>query len=175
MGPGLDWPAMARGRTVTSPDGDRWRVRRRWMDRPLPSLRERFRKNKEGREPEADSAMDLGLGFDLLSGTMTGTVIIGVVLLLVFVLMPLIGIALELLVLALLFGSSLVGRILFRRPWTVEAVKVGDPQERVAFAVKGWRQSSQALSELRTAIQAAGPPERLTVGESLSPARRRGA
>jgi hypothetical protein len=166
---------MARGRTVTSPDGGRWRVRRRWLDRPLPSLRERFRKNKEEREPEADSAMDLGAGFDLLSGTMTGVVIVGAVLLVVLVLMPLIGIALELIVLALLFGSSLVGRVVFRRPWTVEAVKVDDPQERVAFAVKGWRQSGQALSELRTAIPAAGPPERLTAGEPLSPARRPGA
>ncbi len=167
---------------MTTPDGQRWRVRRRWLDRRLPSLRERWRRNKDEREPDSGSALDdLPWGLDLFDGTTIGIAIVVVVLLIVFVLVPLIGIALELIVLLVLFLSSLVGRVVFRRPWVVEAVKAGDPEERVAFAVKGWRQSSQALEELRTALSAAGPPERLTVGEplatrpQLSPAPRRGA
>ena len=150
---------------MTTPSGERWRVRRRWLDRPLPSLR-RWRKKKEG-EPDAGSAVDF-LGIDLIDGTVLGLAIIAVVLLIVFVLVPLIGIAIELIVLAFLFGSSLIGRVVFRRPWIVEAVKVDELEERIAFGVKGWRQSSQALQELRTAIPATGPPERLTVGEPLA-------
>jgi ABC-type multidrug transport system fused ATPase/permease subunit len=164
-----------RGSIVRGPDGVRWRVRRRWLDRSLPSLRQRWRRNKEEREPDSGSALDF-LGIDLLDGTTIGIAIIAVVFLVVFVLMPLIGIALELIVLLVLFLSSLVARVVLRRPWVVEAVMAGDPQERVAFAVKGWRQSSQALRELRAAIPAGGPPERLTAGEPLvSPAPRRGA
>jgi hypothetical protein len=170
-----------RGSIVRAPDGRRWRVRRRWLDRSPPSLRERWRKNKEGRESDADSAFDLPWEIDLLDGTTIGIALIAVVLLFVFVLIPLVGIALELIVLLVLFLSSVVARVVFRRPWVVEAVEVDNPEGRVAFAVKGWRQSSQALGELRTAISAAGPPERLTAGEPLatrpqvSPAPRRGA
>jgi hypothetical protein len=154
---------MGRGSIVTAPDGERWRVRRRWLDRQGPSLRQRLKKKREN-EPGADP-VDLPLGLDLLDGTVIGIAIVVTVVVVVFVLVPLIGIAIELLVLAFLFGSSLVGRVVFRRPWTIEAVKADHPGERVAFPVKGWRQSSQALDELRTAIAAGGPPERLTAGE----------
>ena len=161
---------MGRGQVISSPDGARWRVRRRWLDRPLPSLRRRWRKRKEERESEADSAVDIGAGFDLLDGTMIGIAIVGVVLLVVFVLMPLIGIALELIVLAVLFGSSLVGRVLFRRPWTVEARNLDEPERSVAYAVKGYRRAGDAVTELASAIGAAGPPERLTAGRSTESA-----
>ncbi|HEX6152582.1 MAG TPA: hypothetical protein VFZ19_03580, partial [Solirubrobacterales bacterium] len=131
---------MGRGSIVTAPDGERWRVRRRWLDRQLPSLRQRFRKKRES-EPGTEPPIDLPLGLDLLDGTLIGiavvlTVIV-VVFLFMFVLVPLVGIAIELIVLAFLFGSSLVGRFVFRRPWTIEAVKADRPGERVAFAVKG--------------------------------------
>lgn len=93
----------------------------------------------------------------------------------VVILLPLLGIALELIALLLVFFYGLFARIVLRRPWIVEAVEVGDAEERVAVAVEGWRDSSAALHELRTALAASGPPERLTVGRPLAtkpPARR---
>jgi hypothetical protein len=162
---------------VKSPDGRRWRVRRRWVDRPVPSLREWFRRGR--REVDGEDVVD-GLfvadGFDGL-GAIGAAIAIGV---LILVLLPVLGVALELVALLLVLTYGLFARIVLRRPWIVEACDVEDEEDRVAFAIKGWRASSVALRELRTAIAAAGPPERLTVGRPLatapaSRARRRGA
>ena len=60
------------------------------------------------------------------------------VALLVFILLPLIGVALEIVLLLMLLSSGIVGRVLLRRPWKIEAVNLGHPQRSAAFAVKGW-------------------------------------
>lgn len=149
------------GAIVRSPDGRRWRTRRRWLERPLPSSRRLWRKKKD----EAADAWDLGQGLDALGGFGIGLLLV-VAAVIVFVL--LLGIAFELLAVALLLVSGLVSRVVLRRPWIIEAVDVDDSEERVAFAVEGWRDSGAALRELRTAIAASGPPERLTVGRALA-------
>jgi hypothetical protein len=152
---------MTQGSIVTSPDGRRWRVRRRWLERPLPSPRRLWRKNRD----EAADAWDLGWGLDALGGL--GVVVLLVVaVVVVFVL--LLGIALELIAVALVLGSGLFSRVVLRRPWVIEAVETGEPEERVAFAVTGWRDSSRAARELRTAIASKGPPERLSLGRPLA-------
>jgi hypothetical protein len=84
------------------------------------------------------------------------------VALLVLFLLPLIGIALEIAVLIALLSSGIVGRVLLRRPWTIEAVNLDHPQQSAAFAVKGWRRSTQAIDELTTTIPASGLPERIS-------------
>lgn len=152
---------MTPGSIATSPDGRRWRVRRRWLERPLPSLRRLWRKRRD----EAEDAWDLGAGLEALGG-FGALVFLVVAAVVVFVL--LLGIVLELIALALALGVGLLGRVVLRRPWIVEAVEVGEPEQRVAFAVEGWRDSRRAAGELRTAIASAGPPERLTVGRPLA-------
>ncbi|HEV2727531.1 MAG TPA: hypothetical protein VGV34_04505, partial [Solirubrobacterales bacterium] len=146
-------------------DGRRWRVRRRWLESPRPNLRRRWRKNKD----EASGAWDLGWGIDAALGGF-GMILLAVVAV-VLLSVLLLGIALELIALALVLGASFFGRMVLRRPWIVEAVEVGEPEERVAFAVKGWRGSRAALRELRTAIAASGPPERLASGRPLATSR----
>jgi hypothetical protein len=156
---------------VKSPDGRRWRVRRRWVDRPVPSLREWFRRGR--REVDGEEVLD-GLfvadAFDGL-GAIGAAVAIGI---LILVLLPVLGVALELVALLLVLTYGLFARIVLRRPWIVEACNVEEEEDRVAFAVQGWRASSAARRKLRTAIAAAGPPERLAVGRPLTtkPARR---
>jgi len=154
---------MGRGSIVTAPDGGRWRVRRRWLERPMPGLRSMWRKSK--REVSGEDLLDAGFGLDAFWPALAFAVF---VLLVILVLLPLLGVALELIALLFLLASSLFGRMVLRRPWVVTAEKLGDPEERVAFAVKGWRDSSEALRELRTTIAAAGPPERLARGEPLA-------
>jgi hypothetical protein len=154
---------MGRESIVTAPDGGRWRVRRRWVERPLPNLRRRFKAN---RKEAADGMEWLPLdGIGSPAAMIAGVVFIA---LLVLVVLPLLGVALELIALLLLIASGLFGRVVLRRPWIVTAEKLGDPEERIAFAVKGWRDSSEALRELRTTIAAAGPPERLAHGKPLA-------
>ena len=154
---------MGRGSIVTAPDGGRWRVRRRWLDRPAPGLRSMWRKSK--REVSGEDLLDAGFGLDAVDALWPALAFALFVLLVILVLLPLLGVALELIALLFLLASGIFGRVVLRRPWVVTAEKLGDPEERVAFAVKGWRDSSAALRELRTTIAAAGPPERLAHGE----------
>ena len=131
------------------------------MDRPLPDLRKRFR--KVGKETSPIDAYD---GFSALSviadSGWAGLAIGLAVLLLIVVFLPLLGVALELIVLLLIFSSGIVGRIVFGRPWTVEAINVDDGERSVAFAVKGFRKAGRGVEELATALAAAGPPDRLS-------------
>ena len=145
---------------MTAPDGTQWRVRRRWVERSLPDLRHRWRSNREeisgGDLLEGAWNIDFGQAFQ---GDSPAAVIAAIVLLVivVFVLLPLLGVALELIALVFLLGSGLIGRVLFGRPWIVEATNIEDPDHRVTYAVKGWRRSTEALQELRTTIATAGP------------------
>ncbi|HKG01658.1 MAG TPA: hypothetical protein VKB03_00640 [Conexibacter sp.] len=158
-----------RGRIVTAPDGERWLVGRRWLNRPAPrpwTNWRRSRKRTDGGEPSGGWLPDAALsGVDSLGGL--GLVIgaIVVIFLLVFVLLPLIGVAFEL---ALLIGfvmSGLFGRVVLRRPWTIEAVSLERPDRRSAFNVTGWRRSRRSLAALGSAIETTGLPSALPEAE----------
>lgn len=160
------------GRIVTAPDGGRWRVGRRWLNRspPKPWTRwRRDRKRSDDGEVAAGWLPDAMLtGVDSLGGI--GLVIgaLVVIAMVVFLLLPLIGIAFEL---ALLIGfvmSGLFGRVVLRRPWTIEAVSLDDPARRHAFAVTGWRRSRRALADLAAAIETTGPPAALPEAEPIA-------
>jgi hypothetical protein len=64
----------------------------------------------------------------------------------------------------LLLVSGLLGRVVLRRPWTVEAIDLDDGERSVAFAVKGYRAAGLAVRELATTISASGPPRQLAQG-----------
>lgn len=166
---------MGQGSIVTAPDGAQWRVRRRWLDQSLPDLRRHFKVNRE--EVHTGNALDGLSGLDLSGALDAGSPAFAIVaviamLLVIFVLLPLLGVALELIALLFLLGSGLIGRVLLGRPWIVEAVKVSDPEERAAYAIKGWRRSTEVLRELRTTIATAGPPSR-GLRRGASPSRSR--
>lgn len=135
------------------------------MERPLPNLRNRFRHGQE--EVDGVNVLD---GF-LVADATEGWAVLGIAIavgIVVLILLPLLGIALELIALLLVFAYGLFARVVLRRPWIVDAADIDDAEERVAFAVEGWRDSSAALRELRTAIAATGPPARLTIGRPLA-------
>ncbi len=151
---------------MTSPDGAHWRVRRRWLDRPLPDLRKRF---SEYREENTGEGMFDGFWFiDSGDSPWVGIALAAGVLVLVFVLLPLIGVAIELMLLALLLGSGLVGRVVLRRPWTVEAENLDAAESSASYAVKGWGRSGRAVTEVATAIRASAPPDRISEGIKLT-------
>lgn len=116
-----------------------------------------------------DATPNLDLG-DAFAGDSPAAVIAAIVLtvVVVFVVLPLLGVALELIGVLFLVGTGLFGRVFMGRPWIVIAEKIGGPEERVAFAVNGWRDSGEALRELRTALAAEGPPKHLAHGEKLA-------
>jgi hypothetical protein len=148
---------MGRGTVVKAPDGARWRVRRRWLDRPLPSLRRRF---QAGRDKDLEDEVLGNLPFfDWLDGW-PGIVLSVAFILIVFVLLPLLGVALELIALIFILWSGLVGKLIFGRPWIVEAAPLGGGGEPVTVPVRGWRRASETATRLAREIEAAGRPER---------------
>jgi hypothetical protein len=156
---------MGRGKVVIAPDGGRWRVRRRWLDRPMPNLRKRFR-----RDGRAGDGVIEGLAFapDLTDGWFSLGLAV-VVLLIVFILLPLLGVALELIALLFFLWSGIVARVVFGRPWTVEARPLGDGDggDRVVeFPVKGWRRAGEAADRLAGEIEVTGRPEQFVSPEA---------
>lgn len=157
---------------MSAPDGTRWRVRRRWLDRPAPKPWTRWRRRRSTKD-DGEVAGAWGLealmnGSDSLAALSLAVAVAILLALFVFVLLPLLGIALELTLLVLVLTSGLLGRVVLRRPWTIEAVSVEDPARRSAFAVAGWRRSRRALAELAAAIERTGPPSALPEAEPLA-------
>jgi hypothetical protein len=137
------------------------------MDRGLPNLRERFRKNRD--EPSPIDTVDGFHALDLLGDAgWAGLAIGAAIVLFIVILLPLLGVALELVFVLLLFSSGLIGRVVLGRPWTVEAIGLGDAERSVAYGIKGFRKTGRAVEELATALASDGPPERLSEGERTS-------
>lgn len=153
---------MGRGNVVTAPDGARWLVRRRWLDRPLPNLRRRF---QAGRKEELEDATVEGLFSTYIDGGWWAIALAAAVLLIVFVLLPLLGVALELIALIFVLCSGVAGRVVFGRPWTVEAVTRDGGGRSVSFPVKGWHRAGEAAAELAREIAAGGRPESFATPE----------
>jgi hypothetical protein len=153
---------MARGTVAQAPNGDRWVVRRRWLDRPLPDLRRRFR---AGRNEELEDDVLGGLpGADWADGWPAIALTVAIILI-VFVLLPVLGVALEVIALIFVLFSGVVGRLLLGRPWTVEARPDGGDGKKVEIPVKGWRRAGRVIAELTDEIRAGGDPQRFEVRE----------
>jgi hypothetical protein len=155
---------------VTAPDGSEWEVGRRWMDRSPPKLfrRRRAEGGNEGRWLDF-APVEFGSIDDFLSGILVAIVAAAVIALFVFVILPLLGIALEFALLIMLLASGVVSRVFLRRPWTIEAVRRDASGNSVTFAVVGWRRSRRAIDDLKTAIAQTGVPAQLPEAVPLSP------
>jgi hypothetical protein len=131
-------------RTVTSPEGRTWIVRRRWVPWRL-----RF-----GRpwKPPRDSwrivdFLDIGEFFPFI-GWVFALLLLA---LLVFLFLPIAVFLIELLIFLALAGLAAVGRVLFRRPWIIEAESEGQIDR---WRVAGWGASGRAINEVAEALQA---------------------
>lgn len=124
-----------------------WLVRRRWAPRRLgaQSVWARFlERTRKVRRRTADLAdvPDPGCGGDLLEGVAVFIVVIIVVLFMIFIGLPFLIALGELLIIVLLALLGVVGRVLFRRPWTVDAVS--PTGQHHSWPVVGWRASGAA-------------------------------
>jgi hypothetical protein len=63
---------------------------------------------------------------------------------------PLIGVVVDLVLVILLTALGVAGRLLFRRPWAVEAAS--DTGERHRWQVVGWRASSELVADVVNAL-----------------------
>jgi hypothetical protein len=132
---------------VIAPDGARWRVRRRWLGgRRGP----RWRGMSVG--DVGGSVFDLiGAGGDSLLGVIGfAFALAAAVALIVFFLLPLAILAVELLVFLVVVGLGVAARIVFRRPWLLEA---SDGVMTRRWVVSGWGASRAALAEIAAGLE----------------------
>ena len=156
---------MRRRRVVIAPSGERWQVGRRWLNEPPPKPWSRRRQRERPEVGDASGWLDavsfVDVGDDFLAGIAAAVLVAALFALLVFAILPLLGLAFELALLIGVFTSGMFGRVVLRHPWTIEAVSVEDPRQRVCFAVKGWRRSRRAIGVLADTIATTGPPSAL--------------
>ena len=145
---------MIRSQTVRARDGGLWRIRRHWARRPRlrgPAFARRgseLWEHVDGEHSQKSSPFNL-LGLDEIS------IAILVVLALIFVVIPLLLFAFEALILVpLLVALGVLGRVLFRRPWMVEAARVEPKGEVVVWKVVGWGASDRAADQMAGMIRA---------------------
>jgi hypothetical protein len=98
-----------------------------------------------------------GSGVPLLD-SLIGTIVVvfavvGIVVLFTTVVFPLIALTLELVLLVVLFTAGTIGRLVFGRPWRIEAATIGRPRLTREAHAKGLRGSREAIEELALAIQ----------------------
>lgn len=148
------------GRTVTAPNGRRWRVSRRWLPRigtdtvwERANRRFRHRRKAEGALDAADAA---GCLFDPLEGLAIFFGVIVVLGVLVFFVLPMIFVLVDLVFVLVLAVIGVIARILFRRPWTVEACCTDGTVVR--SKVVGWRASGRRCDELAEQVKAGRIP-----------------
>jgi hypothetical protein len=152
-------------RVVQAPNGQQWAVRRRWAPRlgnqTLPGraasrLRRiiRWAKDLLG---HADIT-DIGCLLDDIAVVFGVLIVLGlVVTLLVLVVVPLLVALLDLVLVLLLAVLGVLARVVFRRPWTIEARSADGAVQR--WPVVGWRASRERRDEI-AALLASGivPP-----------------
>ena len=142
---------------VVDPEGRAWVVRRQWAPRMHGrGLRARFRRGKEG---NGLAWIDVPFLPDGLTVLLVVVALLAVVLLFVLVGLPLLLALMDLIVVVALAVGGVVGRIVFRRPWTVEAVS-GDGDRWCAHAV-GWQASGRLRQELADHLAAGRRPEQI--------------
>jgi hypothetical protein len=156
---------LVRAVEVTGPDEVRWRVRVVWEPR-WRALARRFggwRRKRRGSGPDGAEVVDGALqvgghtgggggggDFDLGDGIIAGVVIVVVLVVGVavfwWVLIPMLLLVLDAVVVVALLIAAVIGRVVLRRPWTVEA-RASDGATLTEDVV-GWRAALRRRDEI---------------------------
>lgn len=146
--------------SVIDPQGRRWVVRRRWIPRlGTETLWGRFRRCTRGTFRRVSDGADLDPGCaDAIGEGIVGAIVLIVALVvLFFVVVPLLVAIVDVLILVVLAFLAATGRVLFRRPWIVEAVSDDGTVQR--FRVVGWRASKERCRQLGQRLMAGVEPD----------------
>jgi hypothetical protein len=160
---------------VTAPEGTPWNVRVVWAPR-WRALARRFggwRSKRSGGSGDAlDNALQVGdlptsgrggggldLGDEIAAIAIILVAFVLGVALFWWVLLPLLLVMLDIVIVLILLAMSIVARVLFRRPWTVEATAPG--QGRITNHVVGWRAALRRRDEIADSLRHGLRPEAL--------------
>lgn len=143
------------GRTrVVAPDGVEWSVGRRWTQR-------RTRWPRRPRDLSADWLSGLGVpdspGVDSAEGLL---LVVGVTILLLL-LVPILFFGFELVVLGALLSAGVVGRVVLRQPWVIDATATTPfrSERRLEWQVRGWRKSRTVINAVVADLSAGREPD----------------
>jgi hypothetical protein len=131
---------------VSAPDGREWDVSRRWIGRKVAMRWVRVGGLEEALNPGA--VMDTSVG-----GVLIGIAVIVVAAAVVLFVLPLLILLVQILVILLLVAAGVASRVLFRRPWEVDAVTPGPPPETHVWRIVGWRNSNEAIRDAGEALR----------------------
>lgn len=157
---------LPRKQTVTAPDGVVWEVSIDWTRNPVRIPHAWRRDGRDG--PDLSDAFF----FDFSDGVVAA--IVAFVLVVVFVLVvwllvwPLLAIALEFLVLALVAIVGTAARLLFRRHWVIEAI--GSAGQELRWRTKGRAGAYDTIDQVTEALRSGLPPQ--PTAAELAPGQR---
>jgi len=136
-----------------------WHVRRRWAPRHIGShsiwarFLDRSRRVRR-RTAELGDAPDPGCAPDLGEAILVFIVAFVAIVFLIFIGIPFLIALGELLLIVVLALAGVVGRVFFRRPWTVDAVSPDGTH--LSWPVVGWRASAAARQFIADRVAATG-------------------
>lgn len=152
-------PVLRSAQTVQAPDGRTWVVRRRWVPRlGAESIWGRMHRRARQAMRRAGNIADADPGCleVLAEGIAVAIAVVVIVAFLIFVAIPLVFALLDLLVVLLLALLGILARIVFRRPWIVEAR--ADDGALSTWRVVGWTASRERCTELAQLLAAGVTP-----------------
>ena len=153
-------------RSIATPDGQVWEVRRRWARRPrwtgpigrrVGRVLAHFFDN-----PFIGDASWSDIGYGILFAAFIAFMI--------FVGLPALLFLLDAVYALLLIIAALLAHTVFGRPWTIEAMRYvaskPGPQETMTWQVHGWRGSLRTLDQVAAMLARGQRPHRLSVEAS---------
>ncbi|MBW3669772.1 MAG: hypothetical protein KY443_11240 [Actinobacteria bacterium] len=132
---------------VTTPDGGRWRVGRRWVP-----WRFRLRKPRSPLD-DIELPLDIAVPFDgifVIVGVVVAALAFGLLM------VPVVIALVELTILVPLVAVGVLVRLLLRRPWIVDVERL-DAYDRAGWEVVGWRRSGRLVTALATQLRSGQP------------------
>lgn len=151
------------GSEVVDPQGRTWTVRRRWHRRPTPRWRGRV-----GRLGDVFNGGLEAFSDNLLAGIAVLIVVLVAAVFLIFFGLPLLLFVVESVYLLLVVLFGIVTRVVFGRPWVVEAVSDDPTTAPIEVPVVGWGASRREVESLRRRV-AMGTTPRPPLGDPGSP------
>lgn len=139
-------------RKVSDPNGNEWRVGRRWLpDRPR--LRRRRNEDTQNTLDAADAGWDIGDIFDAPIVAFIGLAILVVT----FILFPFIVLLIELIVFVVVAAGGLVLRAVAGRPWVVRARSRAGHEHR--WDIVGFRAAGEYRDTVARRLEQTGRPD----------------
>lgn len=164
--------------TVSDPAGRNWRVEVRWLPwAPRWRGPRRRRKEKDPGDSRWYDWLDIGEPFawfdEGLGGFVTAIVLMVLLVIAILFVLPAFIFLVELLIIVLVVLGAVVIRILFRRPWIVDAFPADDKRAHLVWKVVGTSRAKEAVDlvaqQLAAGIEVPQVPEGELVKQPAEP------